>query len=169
MHGVSIVFQRLFYVVFRQIIESREIILASFGERIKELRKQRGLTQRQMANHFGITERNYQRYESTDSPSNDTLVKLAKFFEVSADYLIGQDTKKIEFAEPLESYATWLRKVGINISGGSKSGMVVVEVTEEEYYEVSANVDAIMQMSKEHFALLARQLGRKWPFDGDGV
>jgi len=32
---------------------------ANFGERIKELRKQRGLTQRQMAQIFGITKRNY--------------------------------------------------------------------------------------------------------------
>ena len=137
--------------------------MATFGERIKELRKQRGLTQRQMAANFGITERNYQRYESSDSPSNETLVKMAKFFEVSTDYLIGQDTKKIEFAEPLESYAAWLRKVGIPISGGSKSGIVVVEVDNDEYYEISANVDAILQMSKEHFKLLARQLGKKWP------
>ena len=139
------------------------ITMANFGERVKELRKQRGLTQRQMANIFGITERNYQRYESTDSPSNETLVKLAKFFEVSTDYLIGQNTKKIEFAEPLESYAAWLRKVGINISGGSKSSVVVVEVADDEYYEISENVDGIMQMSKEHFSLLARQLGKKWP------
>jgi transcriptional regulator with XRE-family HTH domain len=139
--------------------------MANFGERIKELRKQRGLTQRQMAQIFGITERNYQRYESTDSPSNDTLVKLAKFFEVSTDYLIGQNTKKIEFPEPLESYAAWLRKVGINISGDSKSGIVVVEVADDEYYEISSNVDAILQMSKEHFSLLARQFGRRWPFE----
>ena len=150
-------------------IEVSGKIMANFGERIKELRKQRGLTQRQMAQVFGITERNYQRYESTDSPSNDTLVKLAKFFEVSTDYLIGKNTKKIEFSEPLESYAAWLRKMGINISGSSKSGIVVVEVADDEYYEIYTNVDAIMQMSKEHFSLLARQLGRKWPFEDDGV
>jgi len=96
-------------------------------------------------------------------------VKLAKFFEVSTNYLIRQNTKKIEFEEPLESYAAWLRKMGINISGSSKSGIVVVEVADDEYYEIYTNVDAIMQMSKEHFSLLARQLGRKWPFEDDGV
>jgi len=141
--------------------------MSNFGERIKELRKQRGLTQRQMAATFGITERNYQRYESTDSPSNETLVKLAKFFEVSTDYLIGQNTKETEFPEPLESYAAWLRKVGLPMSGGSKNNTVVVEVADDEFFEISENVDAIMQMSKEHFTLLARQLGKKRPFGGE--
>jgi transcriptional regulator with XRE-family HTH domain len=136
--------------------------MANFGERIKELRKQRGLTQRQMAATFDITERNYQRYEATDSPSNETLVKLAKFFEVSTDYLLGKDTKKIEFTEPWESLAAWLRKVGINISGGSKTGIIVVEVENEEFYEISDNVESIMQMSKDHFKLLARQFGKPW-------
>jgi transcriptional regulator with XRE-family HTH domain len=138
--------------------------MATFGERVKELRKQRGLTQRQMAATFGVTERNYQRYEATDSPSNDTLVKLAKFFEVSTDYLIGDTPRKIEFTEPLESYAAWLRKVGISISGGSKSGIIVVEIEDEEFYDISDNVENILQMSKDHFKMMARQYGKKWPF-----
>lgn len=72
--------------------------MATFGERIKGLRKKRGLTQRQMADTFGITERNYQRYEATDSPSNDTLLKLADFFEVTADYLLGRtDSSEVTF------------------------------------------------------------------------
>jgi len=134
--------------------------MANFGKRIKELRIQRGLTQRQMAATFGITERNYQRYESTDSPSNETLVKLAKFFEVSTDYLIGQNTKDDEFPEPLESYANWLRKVGLPMSGKSNSE-VVVEANDNEFFDISENVDAIMQMSKDHFTLLVRQLGKR--------
>lgn len=136
--------------------------MATFGERVKELRKQRGLTQRQMAAIFEVTERNYQRYEATDSPSNETLLKLAKFFEVSTDDLIGDDMpRKIEFKEPLESYAAWLRKVGIPISSGSKTGMIVTEVENDEFYDISDNMDLIMQMTKDHFKLIARQLGKK--------
>ena len=71
--------------------------MATFGERIKGLRLQKGLTQRQMADSFGITERNYQRYEATDSPSNDTLIKLAEFFEVTTDYLLGRAEHKYRF------------------------------------------------------------------------
>ncbi len=64
--------------------------MATFGERVKELRNLKGLTQRQMANALSINERNYQRYEATESPSNENLIKMAKFFEVSTDYLLGR-------------------------------------------------------------------------------
>lgn len=63
--------------------------MSFFGERVKELHKARGLTQKQMADALSITERNYQRYETTNSPSNDTLLKLANFFDVSTDFLLG--------------------------------------------------------------------------------
>lgn len=65
--------------------------MASFSDRLKELRKSKGLTQKQMAETFDMTERNYQRLEATDTPSNETLIKFADFFEVPTDYLLGRD------------------------------------------------------------------------------
>lgn len=65
--------------------------MASFSDRLKELRKVKGLTQRQMAEVFDMTERNYQRLEATDTPSNETLIKFADFFDVPTDYLLGRD------------------------------------------------------------------------------
>lgn len=64
--------------------------MATFGERVKELRNARGMTQRQMAAALGITERSYQRYEVLESPSNENLIKMADFFDVSTDYLLGR-------------------------------------------------------------------------------
>jgi transcriptional regulator with XRE-family HTH domain len=183
--------------------------MATFGERIKELRQQKGLTQRQMADSFGITERNYQRYEATDSPSNDTLLKLANFFEATTDYLLGRTDKnyrintygnivddtsggvlsvfepgidtlkrkyddsdntgqqlQILFGEPLQSYAVWLRNIGIPFLDGSSSEMLIAEIDEDVFYDISGSLDAIMQMSKDHFKLLVRQLGKIWQ-EGD--
>ena len=65
--------------------------MANFSDRLKELRNKKGLTQRQMAQTFDMTERNYQRLEATDTPSNDTLIKFADFFDVPTDYLLGRD------------------------------------------------------------------------------
>jgi len=65
--------------------------MANFSSRLKELRKAKGLTQREMAQIFEMTERNYQRLEATDTPSNETLIKFADFFEVPTDYLLGRD------------------------------------------------------------------------------
>ena len=65
--------------------------MASFSDRLKELRNARGMTQQQMADTFGMQVRNYQRIEASDSPSNETLLKFADYFEVSTDYLLGRD------------------------------------------------------------------------------
>lgn len=66
-----------------------------FGLRLKTLRKQVGLTQQQLATQLGITKSVVSFYELQErSPSPDVLVKLAKIFHVSADYLLGLDTKE---------------------------------------------------------------------------
>ena len=64
--------------------------MATFSARVKELRIAKGLTQRQMAEALGITERSYQRYEADNTPNTETLTKLADFFGVSTDYLLGR-------------------------------------------------------------------------------
>jgi len=64
--------------------------MSLFSDRVKELRKARKMTQRQMAEALGITERSYQRYEAENNPNNETLIKLADFFDVSTDYLLGR-------------------------------------------------------------------------------
>jgi hypothetical protein len=74
----------------------------------------------------------------------------------------GQKLKFL-FDEPLQSYAMWLRNAGISISGGGISGMVVVEIEDDEFFDISGNMNAILQMSKEHFKMLVRQLGERWP------
>ena len=87
----------------------------------------------------------------------------------STDKLTDDEAQRLQviFDEPLQSYAVWLRNMGISISGGGQSGMVVAEVANDEYFDVSENVNSIMKMSKEHFKLLARQLGKKWPDEGE--
>lgn len=60
------------------------------GERLKGLREDRGLTQEELAAHIGISEPQIWRYEKGDSePRADTILKLAVFFGVSTDYLLG--------------------------------------------------------------------------------
>ncbi len=62
-----------------------------FNERLRHLRKERGLTQVQTAEHLSIAWRNYQRLEKDgNAPSFLTFVKAAEFFGVSLDYLAGR-------------------------------------------------------------------------------
>ena len=58
---------------------------------MKELRKDMGLTQQQVADKLNISRVNYTRYE-TDAvcPDFDTLVDIADFFNVSLDFLFNR-------------------------------------------------------------------------------
>ena len=65
-----------------------KIIIA---ERLRLCRKERGLTQLQVAVYCDITEKAYQNYElMTREPKLEILVRLADFFQVSLDYLTGR-------------------------------------------------------------------------------
>lgn len=66
------------------------------SERLKELRKARGLTQEQLAAILGVERSSVGKYESRPViPSADVLNKIADYFDVSIDYLLGrEDTKK---------------------------------------------------------------------------
>ena len=64
--------------------------MENFGERLKELRLEKGLTQKQVANEIGNTQSAIVYWESNkQEPTISTLKKLCRFFNVSADYLIG--------------------------------------------------------------------------------
>ena len=68
--------------------------MQTFGERIKELRQNAGLTQQQLADRIWVSKAaisNYELYERNPSP--EILVKLAKVFHVSVDYLLGIEEK----------------------------------------------------------------------------
>lgn len=65
--------------------------MTQFAARIKEIRKAKKLTQKQMAELLGTTERNYQYYESgAREPNLETFVTISDVLEVSTDYLVGR-------------------------------------------------------------------------------
>lgn len=63
--------------------------------RLKELRKEANATQADMAKILGVTVSAYGNYElGQREPTIEFLCKLADYFNVSVDYLIGHETKK---------------------------------------------------------------------------
>jgi transcriptional regulator with XRE-family HTH domain len=60
------------------------------GDRLKQLRLQKGLTYQQMAEQLSLGTKQFWRYESGENdPTGDVLRRLAEVFKVSADYLLG--------------------------------------------------------------------------------
>lgn len=60
------------------------------AQRLKQLREEKRLTQKELAFELSIGSKTISDYErESSSPDNDTLMIIAKFFNVSADYLLG--------------------------------------------------------------------------------
>ena len=61
-----------------------------FHTRLKELRQENGLTLKKVSSALDIPLSTYANYEQgAREPSLDMIVSLCKFFDVSADYLLG--------------------------------------------------------------------------------
>lgn len=72
------------------ISKSGVIALVDFGERLKELRKRSSLSQEQLAQRLGVTKGMVSSYEtSMRMPSYAVLLKIARLFHVTTDYLLG--------------------------------------------------------------------------------
>lgn len=62
----------------------------NFNNRLRNLRLEKELTQKQVAEAIGLTRNAIVNYESgIREPSIETIILLCKYFDVSADYLIG--------------------------------------------------------------------------------
>lgn len=61
-----------------------------FGDRLKTLRIEKGLKQEDVANVFFVHRTTYGKWElNKKEPNLETVVKLAKFYHVTTDYLLG--------------------------------------------------------------------------------
>lgn len=61
-----------------------------FSDRLKELRHNKSVTQKEVSNAIGISDRAYFDFERGKSkPAFETLVALCNYFSCSSDYLLG--------------------------------------------------------------------------------
>mgnify|MGYP000905060759 CR=1 FL=1 len=69
--------------------------MSTLGNRLQELRKAKGVYQREMAALLDITLRAYQLYEADRGyPTVAGLIRLADYFEVPLDYLVGRSNNR---------------------------------------------------------------------------
>ena len=111
------------------------------------LRKERGLSQKEVAKRLNIAQNTLSNYElGNRSIDNDLLIKLAELFQVSTDYLLGiGQYNKNQPPQPSTKGSKWIPVLGEVIAGQP------VEAIEEilDWEEISAD----MVKSGEYFAL----------------
>ncbi len=65
------------------------------GENIRKLRQSRGIGQLELGHRVGASKQSISNWENGNiMPSIDLLIRLADFFGVSTDYLLGRDTRQ---------------------------------------------------------------------------
>ena len=84
------------------------------GSRIKELRKQKGLTQQQLGNLINVTKVSISCYEKGNrTPNLEKFIDLVNVLDTTPNYLLGRDVKVV--AEEEEDYSIVLPKIDIQI------------------------------------------------------
>lgn len=115
---------------------------------LKELRKQKGMRQADVAQKLGVGRTTYVKYENGDNePSFEMLNKLSDLFGVSIDYLLGRDSgyEGSGAPAPTRPGSKWIPVLGKVAAG------VPIEAVEDilDYEEISAQ----MAEAGDYFAL----------------
>lgn len=96
----------------------------SFGENLKKLRKGRGMTQSELGGKIGLSKAVISKYETgLGYPSFDVLIRIAKFFGVTTDYLLGVSGDKLmDITGLTESQADALHRMVAELRTANRSG-----------------------------------------------
>lgn len=93
--------------------------MVDFSNRLKELRKKNGYSQKQLANRLGVSPALISAYETGSRlPSYDNLLSLANIYHVSTDFLLGRNSNtyldtsglSVEEVKALETLIRGMRK-----------------------------------------------------------
>lgn len=116
------------------------------GDRIKELRKKKNLTMKQLGEKLNLAESTISLYESNKrEPDSITIAKLAMLFDVSVDYLLGVDEFINEFGEE-----QFNRQTKIAVLGTIRAGIPASTIEDILDYE---EITEEMARHGKHFAL----------------
>ncbi|EOO12773.1 helix-turn-helix domain-containing protein [Bacillus cereus] len=85
--------------------------MKTFGNIIRDLRKQKGITQKELAQSLQLSESTIGMYERNErQPDYNTLIRIADYFNVSTDFLLGRDFNVTEDGNKIE-LDQWLKDI----------------------------------------------------------
>ena len=108
----------------------------NLGARIKNLREENGLSQKELAQNLHISPSTLCQYESGDRvPSDNIKAKIADYFHVSIDFLFGRDGKNYKEITPDENNSEEyfaLRIHGASMEPRMREGDIVIVRKQED-------------------------------------
>ena len=141
------------------------------GKKIKSARKQKGLSQEQLADLLGYKVGTISKYEQGYRiPNIGMLRKIAGVLDCNLVEIAGSDVEVIQesirFEAVVKSYINWLRAAHLIVAvsnyedNGEMGKMAIIIYIDGVPFDIADNINEIMQMGKEHFKLLAKQFGK---------
>lgn len=107
------------------------------GEKIKKLREEKQKTQLDVSKALGVTYQTIYKYEKGIAvPPADALVKLAEYFNVTTDYLLG----RTDTYNPSEEKLT--------IAASMKNGLDISDMTDEEKKFINDFINMVRDKKK---------------------
>ena len=131
-------------------------MLSEFGEKLRYLREQKGLTQKQMAEVLGISLRSYVSYENRTSYPKDSMVyqRLAEFYGVTTDFLINEKDQFV--ADALDKYGYRGRIQAQRILNATEAlcaGGSLSEDDEEAFYRHMSKIfDRVKNLNRQRYS-----------------
>lgn len=105
-------------------------------QRVIELCHERNITKTTLEHECGFSQNSINKWQSRSYPAADKLMKVADFFDVSVDYLLGRENQQTKKAVPMERPESDLATIE-NIKGllAEKDGMDIVAKLYRELHE----------------------------------
>ncbi len=135
------------------------------SDRLSKLRTKNKKTQQDMADLLGITRPAYTAYESgTRKPDYETLQKLADYFEVSVDYLLGRTDDPTPPGEKAKPYYALTEKDERDIARDLERMMSDLESNEAMAFygePMDEETRELIRISLENSMRLAKEMAKK--------
>ena len=103
---------------------------SGFSERLRALRKLKGYSQEEVSEKLGLAKATYGTYENGKySPDAEKIAKMADFFNVSADYLLGmEDINDNSQVERRKSIKKELKTISLEFE-------TIIKETQKKYFK----------------------------------
>ena len=124
--------------------------------RIRELRKQEKMTQKELANHLQIADSTLSYWEMGKyEPDNDSLRKLSKFFLVPIDYILGGDIADWEIINDKVLYAETTKSILSDAASAVSDTIVAYESNDHRNAQEAFNRSEFHGLMQEEIDRLA--------------
>ena len=136
--------------------------MSVFAEQLKTLRKINGLTQKELAENVGVQQGAINKWESKQTePNIEKLVKLADYFDVSLDYLMGGKMKNIT-----EEFSLCLKKIRMKRKLSQKQIAEELKISQQQYSKweggiITPNAETLVRLADYFDVSVDYLLGRK--------